>query len=127
LKIVRRNVDISIGGNNLLLTMWGPNAAAPLNIVHLGYGIGAVLVNLLVRPFLTKNVLEINIADNKSQNLTLSSVYASKVNKNLFLPYSITATLCVLIAAGHIFFYIRELKSQRVKLQVRQVRIIMIQ
>ena len=28
--------------------MWGANAVAPLNTVELGYGIGAVFVNLLV-------------------------------------------------------------------------------
>ncbi|CAF0927362.1 unnamed protein product [Didymodactylos carnosus] len=41
-----------LGGNNLLLTMWGDHAAAPLNCVHLGYGFGAIFCNLLVRPFL---------------------------------------------------------------------------
>ena len=105
--------------------MWGKHAAAPLNTVHLGYGIGAVFVNLLVRPFLTKDVIFDNTTKITTQNITLSSsVYASKVNKSIFLPYSITATLCVLIAAGHIYFYLRELRSQKQRLQIREVIII---
>jgi fucose permease len=102
--------------------MWGVNAAAPLNTAHLGYGIGAVLVNLLVRPFLTKNIPSINAADNQVVNSTLTSINTIKENSNIFIPYTIVAVLCALIAGGHIFFYLRELKSQRQKLEVRQVR-----
>jgi fucose permease len=87
--------------------MWGMNAAAPLNTVQLGYGIGAVLVNLLVRPFLVQRVSSINMIEKKP---------------NIFIPYTITAVLCILTAVGHIFFYIRELKTQREKLDVRQVK-----
>lgn len=78
-----------------MLTMWGANAAAPLNIVQLGYGLGAVIVNLLVRPFLTKG--------------------------NLFIPYTITAVCCVLVAVGHLFFYIRGLKTHTETLEVHEV------
>ncbi len=101
--------------------MWGANAAAPLNTAHLGYGIGAVFVNLLVRPFISKNVLPINVANNTGINSTLSMIDATKVNPNIIIPYSITAILCFLIAVGHIFFYVSELRNRRQKLQVQQV------
>ena len=77
--------------------MWGVNAAAPLNLVHLGYGLGAIFVNLLVRPFISQNVLPVNVTNNKI----------------IIVPYSITAILCFLIAIGHIFFYIAELRNRR--------------
>ena len=35
-----------------MLEMWSDNVGAPLNVVHLGFGIGAVFANLLVKPFL---------------------------------------------------------------------------
>jgi fucose permease len=101
--------------------MWGANAAAPLNSVHLGYGLGAVFVNLLVRPFISKNVLPINVTNNTGINSTLSMIDATKVNPNIIIPYSITAILCFLIAVGHIFFYVSELRNRRQKLQVQQV------
>ncbi len=37
------------------------------------------------------------------------------------IPYSITGGLCVLIAVGHLLFYIRALKIERDKFEVRQV------
>ena len=38
-----------------MLSMWGDHVAAPLNVVHLGYGFGAVFANLLVKPFLVED------------------------------------------------------------------------
>ncbi|CAF3238275.1 unnamed protein product [Rotaria sp. Silwood2] len=110
-----------LGGNNLLLRMWDINAAAPLNLVHFGYPIGAVFVNLLVRPFITQKVLLTNVTNNEVINSTLSLINATKVNSNIVIPYSITAILCFLIAIGHIFFYVPQLRNQRQKLQVQQV------
>jgi len=96
--------------------MWSVNAAAPLNSVHLGYGLGAVFTNLLVRPFIAQKVLSINVTNNQGLNSTLSMV-----NPNIVIPYSITAILCFLIAVGHLFFYVPELRNRRQKLQVQQV------
>jgi fucose permease len=101
--------------------MWGVNAAAPLNSVHLGYGLGAVFTNLLVRPFITEKVLSIDGTNNEGINSTLSMGNLTKVNPNIVIPYSITAILCFLIAVGHIFFYVSELRNRRQKLQVQQV------
>ncbi len=56
-----------LGGTNVLLTMWGENAAAPLNIVQLGYGIGAVFINLLVRPFFNRICIFLYYRINKSK------------------------------------------------------------
>jgi fucose permease len=111
-----------IGGTNLLLTMWGANAAAPLNTAHLGYGIGAVFVNLLVRPFITQKVLSISTTDDQGANSTVLSVSTIKAKSNIVIPYSITAVLCVLIAAGHTFFYIQQLRKQKQRLEVLEVR-----
>ena len=97
-------MDESVGGNHLLLRMWGTHAAAPLNSVHLGYGLGAVFINLLVRPFITK------------QDLSTDS-------PNIVIPYSITAVLCMIISLGHLCFYILKLKHRRQKLQVQEQQV----
>ena len=101
--------------------MWSTHAAAPLNTAHLGYGIGAVFVNLLVRPFLTQNVNSIGSEANTFPNTTLTSVQSRKANSNIIVPYSITAVLCALIAAAHMFFYIKALRSERERLEIQQV------
>jgi len=103
--------------------MWGVNAAAPLNAVQSGYGIGAVLVNLLVRPFLIQKVLSTSTTDNEGIHSTASSVNTTWKNSNIVIPYSIAAVLCVLIAVGHTYFYVRKLRNQKQKLEIRQVRI----
>jgi membrane-anchored protein YejM (alkaline phosphatase superfamily) len=82
--------------------MWGIHAAAPLNAVHLGYGIGAILINLLVRPYITKQSVSID-------------------NQNIIVPYSVTAILCLIISVGHLTFYISKLRNRRQRLQVREV------
>ena len=95
-----RSMDFFTGGTNLLLTMWGDQAATPLNVVRLGYGVGAVCANLLARPFLT--------AENSSRNST-------ETKPNIIIPYTITSALCSFIAVGHIYFYIHALKARKEK------------
>ncbi|CAF1684321.1 unnamed protein product, partial [Adineta ricciae] len=90
-----------LGGMNILLTMWSDKAAAPLNIIQLGYGIGAIFVNLLVRSFLVE----------KSSSTTTNS---------LVIPYSITAGLCILVAVGHAGFYIQKLRNPREQVEAGQ-------
>lgn len=107
---------------NILLTMWGANAAAPLNTVQIGYGVGAVLVNLLVRSFLTNKISSTNVIDNQKVISTLTSINTKKYNSNIIIPYSIAAVLCLLIAAGYVFFYIQELKSRKHTLEIQEVK-----
>lgn len=100
-----------------MLTIWGVHATAPLNTAHLGYGIGAVFVNLLVRPFLAREKPTFAVATNQTLNSTV--LFDNK--SNIVIPYMITGVLCIIIACGHTFFYIRELKAQREKLNVQSV------
>lgn len=99
-----------LGGTNVLLTLWGEHVAAPLNTVRLGYGIGAILVNLFVRPFLSQSIPSVNTIDTQASN-----------DSNIFIPYFITSGLCVLIAIGYIFFYVRQLKDLQKKKKLEEV------
>ncbi|CAF1195854.1 unnamed protein product [Adineta steineri] len=103
-----------LGGNNLLLKMWTVNAAAPLNLVHLGYGVGAIFSNILVQPFITQENLSLNVTNHEGTN-------ATNVNPNIVIPYSITAVLCFFVAIGHMLFYILVLRNRRQKSQEQQI------
>ncbi|CAF0918842.1 unnamed protein product [Adineta steineri] len=81
----------NMGGTNILITMWKTRVATPLNIVHLGYGFGAIFANLLVRPFL----------NNEQENFQL-------FNKNIRIPYIITGILCFVISIGHFICFIQK-------------------
>ena len=105
--------NCSLGANTVLLTMWGANAAAPLLTVHLGYGLGAVIVNLLVGSFLTETVSTIDSTEAPNT--------VTETRANLFIPYTVTAVCCTLIALGHIFFHIRGLTTRKETLEVREV------
>ncbi|CAF4380727.1 unnamed protein product, partial [Adineta steineri] len=85
-------------GTNILITMWKTRVATPLNIVHLGYGFGAIFANLLVRPFL----------NNEQENSQL-------FNKTIRIPYIITGLLCFVISIGHFICFIQ--KSLRGEIQ----------
>lgn len=109
------------GGTNIILTMWGNNAAAPLNTAHLGYGIGAVFVNLLVRPFLGSKVSSVISINDATRNVTSIALHTANQHSNVLVPYTITASLCILIAIGHVFFYVKQLRNPREELQIQQV------
>jgi hypothetical protein len=86
--------------------MWGDNVAAPLNVVHLGYGFGAVFVNLLVKPFLGQgSKLEMS-TDNRTSHIKNDLT-------NIQIPYSIISFLCLIICVGHFIFLIREYRNRR--------------
>jgi hypothetical protein len=74
--------------------MWDNRAAVPLNLVILGYGFGAILANLLVRPFLNNNP-------------HMNSTVSIPLNSDIRVPYFITAALSLVIGIGHFIFFLR--------------------
>ncbi|CAF0992710.1 unnamed protein product [Adineta steineri] len=102
-----------LGGTNLILTMWHDHSSTAMNTVHLGFGFGAVFVNLLVAPFLEKNEIIVS-------NVTSTSILENPFSSKISIPYTITASLCFLIAIGHSLFAIREHRIQRRTLQMDQ-------
>jgi hypothetical protein len=109
-------VSIILGGTNLILTVWGDHAVAPLNAVHLGYGIGAVFANLLVDPFLRKNEMP---SSNSSIKSAASIVTESSAN--IHILYAINAGLCLFISVGYLIFSIREHRTGHETLSVHQM------
>ncbi|CAF1165374.1 unnamed protein product [Rotaria sp. Silwood1] len=108
----------SVGGTTLILAMWDEHASTPLNTVHLGFGFGAALANVLVGRFLGKrqqHELSNSNISSTIRNLSFSS------STNIKIPYSIAAGLCLLIAIGHLIFAICEHRTRRQTLQIKQV------
>lgn len=104
------------GGTNIILAMWGVNAASPLNIAQLGYGVGAIFVNVLVQPFLKENDLPMNSTHNM-----FTATNGTSSSSDIVVPYTIIGALCTLIAIGFTYFYIQELKNRRQKLLSQEV------
>ena len=53
--------------------MWDTRVAAPLNMMHFGYGFGAILANLIVRPFIDNTKSYVNDTVSSKLNSTLST------------------------------------------------------
>ena len=70
-----------------MLSMWGDQVAAPLNVVHLGFGFGAMFSNLLVKPFLGESRL-IERSSNNQTRMIKNEV------TNIQVPYMVIAFLC---------------------------------
>ncbi|CAF1050968.1 unnamed protein product [Rotaria sordida] len=100
--------------------MWDDHASTPLNTVHLGYGIGAALADILVAQFLGEGQVELS---NSNINSTMGT-FSFSSSTNIKIPYSIAASLCLLITIGHMIFAICEHRTRRQILQVQQVNYI---
>lgn len=88
-----------------MLIMWGDKVSAPLNIVHLGFGIGAMFSNLLVKPFLgEKQIIETSL-NNQTR-------FIENKLTNIRIPYSITSFLCLIISIIHVILSIREYRNR---------------
>jgi fucose permease len=98
--------------------MWNTRVAAPLNLVHFGYGFGAICANLLVRPFMTNK--NSNIHPNIF-NSTLSTSITTELYLDIRVPYLINGGLCILMGFGHLIFFLREQKDKAEKQQASPI------
>lgn len=86
-------------GTDLLFKMWQDRVATPLNIVHFGYGFGAIIANLIVRPFFNVKT---------HPNETISRSVSMPLDADIRIPYFIAAGSCSIVASMHLTFYIWE-------------------
>ena len=107
-----------------MLVMWGDKVSAPLSIVHLGYGFGAVFAGILAKPFLDEDkdlLLNNSTATKEKMGPNEYSVSMKIETSNIRVPYSITSCLCLIIAIGHLIFAFCEHQRRQKALQDRQV------
>jgi fucose permease len=100
--------------------MWDTRVAAPLNMVHFGYGFGAILANLIVRPFLGNKKSYVNATVSSELSSALSTSISTPLDADIRGPYLIGAGLCILIGIGYFVFFIQEQKTKRDKVKKEQ-------
>ena len=93
--------------------MWKTRSAAPLNMVHFGYGCGAIIGNFIVRPFMNKRNSYQNSTNISQVNSTLSKSNPMLIEWDIRYPYLITGALALLMVIGHLIFVIREQINKR--------------
>jgi hypothetical protein len=95
-----------------MLAMWTDRAAAPLNIVHLGFGFGAVFANFLVKPYLNEPSDALASPSNGTSTLPWTTPVTPAAS-NIEVPYRITSLICLVIGVGHLLIFMRERRVQR--------------
>ncbi len=100
--------------------MWNTRVAAPLNLVHFGYGFGAICANLLVRPFMSNKNSNIHPNISLQFNSTLSTSITTELYLDIRDPYLINGGLCILMGFGHLIFFLREQKERQDKAEKQQ-------
>ncbi|KAK4474003.1 hypothetical protein MN116_002574 [Schistosoma mekongi] len=90
---------LTTNGNPLLASVWEEKAAGPFSLMHSGYGMGAALAPLLVKPFTISSNSSINnqsIISNRTNSTELVLV-------NAVIPYSIITGIILLCALYFMF------------------------
>ncbi|RTG81931.1 MFS transporter, FHS family, Na+ dependent glucose transporter 1, partial [Schistosoma bovis] len=87
---------LTTSGNPLLASVWEEKAAGPFSLMHSGYGMGAALAPLLVKPFTIPSTSANNTTTNNNHSLatniaTKQDNSTELVIVNAVIPYSIVA------------------------------------
>ena len=106
------HILILVGGTSLLMNMWSDHVSAPLNLVHLGYGFGAVLANLLIRRSVGESIVDTN---RLPTNQTRSS------SENIETSYWLTSFFCLIVGVAHLTLAIRQIVLRRKEKRERRV------
>jgi fucose permease len=106
------------------LKIWGTRATAPFSVIHLGYSCGAIVANLIVRPFLNYNNSYVNTTESSQFNSTLSRSISIPLDVDIRVPYLIAAGLSFLIGVGHFIFLMQNHNNRREKAEKQQASII---
>ena len=117
-------------GNQIIFRLWSGISESPVNAMHAGYGIGAMIAVQLLKPFLKFNPteesgLDARMSDNSTDNTNMTTNNSinfnqtGSINSNdikLQIPYSIAGLVGVLTIVIFIiaqFFEFSQVKNSR--------------
>jgi hypothetical protein len=91
-----------LGGNHIVLALWAGITSSPINAMHAGYGIGAIIAVQLSKPFIKFNPFdELSNSKLKSNDVSLQ------------IPYSIGASIGMLLAALFVIAQVIETRNNK--------------
>ncbi|KAH3729315.1 sodium-dependent glucose transporter 1-like [Dreissena polymorpha] len=98
---------INVAGQRMLIEMWRDEAASPMHVIQMGFGIGALIAPLIINPFLA--VLELKsdgLVNASSNDATLPGGSELTVIKESRVDVAfVTIGLCSATLALPFFFY----------------------
>ena len=97
----------------MVLTMWEEKASAPMQALHLGFGIGSTIAPLIAEPYLTPSMDNI---DTFTTNVTLGRYILQSTNivsatkshniSRIQIPYAMSGAWCVVVSLVMLVFYV---------------------
>ena len=116
------------GGNQIMLRLWNDISTSPLNAMHAGYGIGAMISIQLLKNFIKFNPNRVQQSPSSSsssssisfQNTTINST-SNLITSNdieLYIPYSISASIGFVIFICFIIAQLFEIKNMK-KIEIK--------
>ena len=89
----------SVGGNAMVMHLWGENTASPMHSLHFGFGLGALLAPQFARPFLSPDNFDSDDVTTEFPTMTPGGANASTMTSALVdrsrieIPYCIIGVL----------------------------------
>ena len=108
-----------LGGNHIILKLWDGISSSPINAMHSGYGIGALIAVQLAKPFIkfdplqSLNDTEEIISSNESFISNVTSNYINSNDIKIGIPFAISAIIGIAIVVLFIIAQIIELKNAK--------------
>lgn len=109
-----------LGGNHIILNLWSGINTSPINAMHAGYGIGAIVATQLSKPFIKFDPYKIN--QTQSMNNTL---WDSMDSVHLKWPYWISSLVALTISILFLYAQIAENKN-RLKLENNRKKLVLL-
>jgi len=110
-----------VGGNFIILGLWNGISNSPVNAMHGGYGIGAILSVQLLKPFIkfsaSKNPA-LNLTMNATDNETASVLTSEDIA--LQIPYSVAGLFGCVVLVGFLVAQYFETKHRKHVKQVQE-------
>ncbi|KAK3577972.1 hypothetical protein CHS0354_008915 [Potamilus streckersoni] len=103
----------SVAGQSAALELWEEHAASPMHALHMGFGIGALLVPIMVNPFLAKFV-EYNTTDKvNSSNFQNHDSVIILEKSQVHVAYLIVSTVTFCIGLPFFIYQYLHIRQRR--------------
>lgn len=104
-----------VGGNSIILRLWDGISDSPVNAMHAGYGIGAMISVSIVLPFIKVSGVSESLNDTLTNetNKTEETLGLTSDDIKLQIPYSIAGSIGALILVCFLVAQYFEIKNTK--------------
>lgn len=106
-----------LGGNQMILSLWDGISNSPINLMHAGYGVGAILAVQIAKPFIKFDPMDkYRIEGKGNQNFsqqTKNEELHLQQHIDIRVPYWISSTVALVISALFLLMQLRELRCNK--------------